>query len=102
MQSNIVANNKKYWLKKIKEKNGNEYFKIDIGHNIFNLLFLILNAIIKTNIVVKKFKIIKIITAVKYMWIFSLNRGVKWKYLKILDNSLIKLSCFQIVQNYII
>lgn len=53
LQSNIVDNNKKLWLKKVNDKKGKQNFRIDIAHNSFNVLFLILIAIIINNIEIK-------------------------------------------------
>ena len=77
LQLNIVDNNKKLWLKNVNEKNGKQYFKIVIGHNIFNLFFLIRIAIKNNKIMSKKFIIIIHKTTQKYKCFFSMNNGVK-------------------------
>ena len=53
LQSNIVDNNKKLWLKNVNEKNGKQYFKIVIGHKTLYFLAFNLKHIIKNKIKIK-------------------------------------------------
>ena len=57
-------------------------------------------AIKNNKIMNKKFIIITHKTTQKYIGFFSMNNGVKWIYLNILNNFSINLSCCQIGQNY--
>ena len=40
LQSKMVNFNKKLWMKKLKEKQGKQNFKIVTGHNIFYSIFI--------------------------------------------------------------